>query len=48
LPLPAGADTTVTRAGPPSRPNSPGRATTPPETPPAAAERDAAARDSTL
>ena len=30
LPLPAGADTTVTRAGPPSRPNSPGRATTPP------------------
>lgn len=30
LPLPAGADIIVNRAGPPSRPNSPGRATTPP------------------
>jgi hypothetical protein len=41
-PLPAGADTTVTRAGPPSRSNKAGRATTPPATPPAAGERDPA------
>jgi hypothetical protein len=35
LPLPAGADTTVTRADPPSRSHSPGRETTPPAPGPA-------------
>src|SRR5262249_60043069 len=36
LPLPAGADTTITRARAPSRPTSRGRATTPPAPGPAA------------
>ena len=43
LPLPAGADTTITRAGAASRPNSRGRATTPPAPGPAAPPATASA-----